>query len=88
MDETFIGVRGVDEKIFRKFRALAVSERMKLGKAISLAMRDFLQREEEREFNYNPNNLLKLSGIIKLDKKVNLSEQIDDLLYGSKNDIS
>ena len=48
MEKTFIGVRDVDEEIFRKFRALSVREKMKLGDALSLAMKKFGRRKNPR----------------------------------------
>ena len=57
MEKTFIGVRDVDEEIFRKFRALSVREKMKLGDALSLAMKKTL---EEKENRFDSKNLLKI----------------------------
>jgi len=80
MEKTFIGVRDVDEEIFRKFRALSVREKMKLGDALSLAMKKTL---EEKENRFDSKNLLKIRGIIKTKKGVRWSEEIDNFLYGA-----
>ena len=80
MEKTFIGVRDVDEEIFRKFRALSVREKMKLGDALSLAMKKTL---EEKENMFDSKNLLKIRGIIKTKKRVRWSEEIDNFLYGA-----
>ena len=81
MSETFIGVRGVNEETFRKFRALAVEKKINLGKALSLAMRKMIN---ERKINLDPRNLLKISGIIQTKGKVRWSEEVDEILYGMK----
>ncbi len=88
MEKTFIGVRGVDEETFRKFRAFVVHEKMKLGDALSLAMKNLLEERQEREKILNSRNLLKLEGIIKTKKGVRWSEEIDNFLYGLENDIT
>jgi len=48
VEKTFIGVREVDEEMFRKFRARATEERLKVGNALTLAMGLWL-KEKQRE---------------------------------------
>ena len=86
MEKTFIGVRDVDEATFRKFRALAVQERMKLGEALSLAMRKLLEEgEQEHEDKVDTKNLLKIKPVKIGKKKVKWSEEIDEILYGEND---
>lgn len=81
MRKTFIGVRGVDEETFRKFRAMTIEERLKLGDALTISMKRWV-REREQKPKPDPRNLLKISNIIKTKKKVKWSEEIDEFLYG------
>lgn len=78
-----IAIRGVDEEIFRKFRARTIEERMKVGEALTLAMREWMKKEGRKK-KIDPKNLLKITGIIKTKKKVKWSEEIDQFLYGLK----
>jgi len=81
--KTTIAVRDVDEETFRKFRALSIEERMKLGDAITIAMRKMI-REKETKKKSDPKNLLKIKPIKVGKKKVRWSEEIDEVLYGWK----
>jgi hypothetical protein len=80
MGKSMIAVREVDEEVFRRFKARVVEEKMKLGRALTLAMEMWLEKKKERKID--PRNLLKMSGIIKTKKKVKWSEEIDQFLYG------
>jgi len=83
MRKTFIGVRGVDEETFRKFRALTIEERMRLGDALTMAMRHWVEEERAKGITKpDPRNLLKIKGIVTTKKKVKWSEEIDKFLYG------
>ncbi|MBU0760958.1 MAG: hypothetical protein KJ600_02210 [Nanoarchaeota archaeon] len=86
MVKTFIGVREVDGEVFRRFRARAVENKIRLGKALSLAMKEFL--EERKQPKVDIRNLDKINGMIKPGKKVRWSEEIDEILYGGESDIS
>jgi hypothetical protein len=77
-------IRGIEEETYLKFREKALAERMKVGEALTLAMREWLKKERGRKTKPNPKNLLKLAGIIKTRKKVRWSEEIDEILYGGK----
>ncbi len=87
MTKTFIAVRDVDEETFRKFRAMSVEERMKLGEALNLAMRKALEEEKlmkEKKNKPDPRNLLRIKPIKIGNKRVRWSEEIDEILYGFK----
>lgn len=91
MPKTFIGVRDVDEETFRRFRARALAEKIKLGDALTMLMIKYLKEKEKRKeehwkkvlalaeakpLNFGPGN-------------ERLSEQVDEILYGwKKNDSS
>ena len=84
MANTFITVRDVDEETFRKFKATSIEERMKLGVALTKAMRHLLDEKKKQKIKLNTRNLLKISGIIKTKEKVRWSEEIDKILYESE----
>ena len=71
-----LSVRDVDEKVFREFRAEAVREGMLVGKALSLAMSLWLQKNAKpfsNMLNFKP---------MKLGKGTEkLGEEIDKILY-------
>ena len=86
MGKKFIGVRDVDEETFRKFKVMSVEEKMKLGLALTIAMKRLL--EEKKIGNQtlpDPANLIKITGIIKTKEKVKWSEEIDEILYGEND---
>ena len=85
MTKTLVAVRDVDEETFRKFRALSIEERMKLGDALTGAMSEWIkEKKAAAKTKPDPKNLMKLSGIIKTDKPVRWSEEVDEFLYGLK----
>lgn len=86
MTKAFVAVRNVDEETFRKFKAFTIAERMKLGGALTLAMRRLLEEKMKRR----KENLKKASALLKIKPtdfgpgSEHLSEQIDEILYGMK----
>lgn len=81
MGKSMIAVRDVDEEVFRRFRAKVIEERMKLGRALTLAMGEWLKEKKEKA---DPKNLLKIKPVKVGKKKVRWSEEIDEILYGLK----
>ena len=77
-----VAVRDLDEETFRKFRALAIEERMKTSEALTLAMKKWIKEKKATKTKPDSRNLNKLNGIIKTKKKVRWSEEIDEFLYG------
>lgn len=77
-----VAIRDLDEETFRKFRAVAIEERMKTGEALTIAMKRWIREKEGEKPKPDVRNLLKISGIIKTKKKVRWSEEIDEFLYG------
>jgi len=60
-----VAIRNLDEETFRKFRAIAIEERMKTGEALTMAMRKWIKEKETGKNKPNPRNLLKIRGIIR-----------------------
>jgi len=81
MKKTTIGVRDVDEEIFRKFRAVSIAHKKRVGDALSLAMNQWIHEQEQQE-KPDIKNLVTLTGIINPKKKVKWSEEVDTILYG------
>lgn len=77
-----VAVRDLDEETFRKFRAIAIEEKMKTGEALTMAMKRWIREKEAEKPKPDARNLLKISGIIKTKKKVRWSEEVDEFLYG------
>lgn len=77
-------IRDLDEETFRKLRAAAIEENMKVGEAMNIAMKKWLADKEKNKIKPDPKNLLKIEGIIKPGKKVRWSEEVDEILYGWK----
>ena len=72
-----LSVREVDENVFREFKAEAVREGMPIGKALSLAMNQWLKQHKKplrSVLDFKPVNLGKGTE--------RLSEEIDKTLYG------
>ena len=78
MVKTFIGVREVDKKIFHKFRTKALEKKMKLGNAITFAMKIWIE-DQDRINKKNQAALLKPFSFGNGTEK--LSTEIDGILY-------
>ncbi|HLC54209.1 MAG TPA: hypothetical protein VJK07_01125 [Candidatus Nanoarchaeia archaeon] len=82
MEKTFIGVRDVDTETFRKFRARAIAQKLKLGEAITQAMKEVLGKKEKTKkrngalFNIKPFSWGKGTE--------NTSKSIDEIVYLNK----
>lgn len=78
MEKTFIGVREVDKEIFNKFRTKALEKKMKLGNAITFAMKIWIE-DQNRINKKSKATLLKPFSFGKGTEK--LSTEIDKFLY-------
>jgi hypothetical protein len=76
-------IRDIEEETYLKFKEKALAERMKVGEALTLAMKEWLKKKRERT-KINPRNLLRIKGIIKTEEKVRWSKEIDEILYGGR----
>lgn len=81
MEKTFIAVRDVDREEFRKFKAMSIRERLKLGDALTMAMK-ILMVERERKKNNGVKVLLTLKPFDFGEGNERLSKEVDKVLYG------
>ena len=82
MKKDLITVRDVDEKVLRNFRARAIQKKMKMGDALTDAMKRWIKEGKTKE--PDPKLLLKIKSLDWGDGTENTSEEVDEILYGSK----
>jgi plasmid stability protein len=73
-----ITVRDLNEEVFRRFKGKAAERGMKMGAAVTQAMRLFIAQEAQR--NTRKAGTIRLSDLTK--GRDSTSEEIDSLLYG------
>ncbi|MHB1812657.1 MAG: hypothetical protein ACYCPR_09645 [Thermoplasmataceae archaeon] len=73
-------VRKTNKEIYKRFRQKALEENMNVGEALNQAMNYWLAKEKHKTPDVR--RMLKLNGLIKTNKTVKWSEDIDKLLYG------
>ena len=83
MKKELHAIRGIDEETYRRFRERALEERLKVGKALTLAMREWIKKEGKKG-TINPRNLLKIKPFDWGKGTEKTSKEIDEILYGSK----
>jgi len=80
MKKNLIAIRDVDEEVLRKFRAKAIEEKLKMGDALTLAMKTWMEKKDKKmtriKFKLKPFDWGK--GTEKT------SREIDKLLYGGE----
>lgn len=76
-------IRGIEEDTYMKFREKVLAERMKVGQALTLAMKDWLKKEKENK-KIDPKNLLKMKPFDWGKGTEKTSKEIDEILYGNK----
>ena len=79
--KTNVAVRGIDEEVFRKFKAKTIEEDMKLGEALTLAMKFWLIKKTRR---IDPKSLLDIKPFDWGKENEDASKRIDEFLYGKK----
>lgn len=82
MRKNLITVRDVDEKILRNFRAHAIQKKMKMGEALTDAMRIWIKQAGPE--GTDPKILLKAKPSDWGRDTHKTSKEIDKILYGSK----
>ncbi|MDE1767022.1 MAG: hypothetical protein KGI27_12250 [Thaumarchaeota archaeon] len=82
MKKDLITVRDVDEKVLRNFRARAIQKKMKMGEALTDAMKRWVKEDKMQE--PDPNLLLRIKPFDWGPDTENTSEEVDEILYGSK----
>lgn len=80
MEKTFIGVRDVDVETFRKFRARAIAQKLKLGEAITQAMEEALKKKDKHKRGNKA--LLNMKPFDFGPGTEKTSMEIDKILYG------
>lgn len=70
-----ISVRDVDEEVYKEFKAKSVKEGLKLGKALTLAMKEWLEEEKKGK------SFLKLKPFDWGEGTEKASREIDEVLY-------
>ena len=76
------GIRDLDEETFRKLRAVAIEENIRVGDAVNAAMKKWLAEKGKRKNKVDNRFLLEITGLIKTKEKVKWSEEVDKTLYG------
>lgn len=73
---TQVSIRDVDVELFREFKAKAVREGLNVGKALNMAISQWLMQNKDRKsfLNLKPVNLGKGTE--------NLGRDVDKILYG------
>jgi len=71
-----LSVRDVDENVFRAFKAKAVEENLPVGRAVSLALKHWLDESKKKK------SFLELKPWNWGKGTEQLSSQIDEVLYG------
>lgn len=87
MEKIFVGVRDVDKEVFKKFRAMSVEKRMKLGEALTKAMIYWLAKEREKIRNKRLKGVYSLLEVKPFNwgpGTEKTSSEIDEILYGLK----
>jgi len=77
MVNTFIGVREVDEDIYNKFRSLSVEQRLRLGEALTMAMKLYIEKSR----NKPKKSFLQVKPFSWGSGTEKLSEEADKVLY-------
>lgn len=80
MKRTLIAVRDVDEDTFRKFKAMSVQENIKLGDALTTAMKHLIEERKLEEKHEIKRPKVKPFDWGKGTEKT--SEEVDKILYG------
>ena len=83
MKKDLRAIRGIDDDTYRRFRERALEERLKVGRALTLAMKEWIKKEVKRK-TVNPKTLLKIKPFDWGKGTEKTSKEIDEIIYGSK----
>ncbi len=83
MTKDLHAIRGIDEETYRKFREKTLEEQIKVGKALTVAMKDWIRKEKKKTLTY-PRNLLKVRPFDWGKGTEKTSKEVDEILYGNK----
>ncbi len=76
-------VRKADPVVYREFKKKAVERNLSVGRALVKAMQLWIE-EEGGEKKPDPRNFMKVVGMIKTERPVKWSTEVDETLYGWK----
>ena len=82
MKKNLITVRNVDEQALRNFRAHAIHKKMKMGEALTDAMKRWVKEVDQKRTD--PRILLKIKPFDWGSGTHKTSKEIDKILYGYK----
>lgn len=82
MKRRITAIRDIDEDVLRKFKAKAVERRMKMGDALTVAMKKWI-REREKE-RVSVKALLKMKPFDWGRGTEKTSLEVDEILYGKR----
>ena len=80
MKKNMITVRNVDEEVLRKFKAVITVDKMKMGQALTKAMKDWI-RQKERSERIDSSPFFKFKPFDWGKGTEKTSKEIDDILY-------
>ncbi|KEQ56862.1 hypothetical protein AAA799N04_00532 [Marine Group I thaumarchaeote SCGC AAA799-N04] len=76
-----ITVRDVNEQVLRRFKAKIAANKMKMGQALTQAMKQWIEKEEEKSESINVKILSKTKSFDWGKGTEMTSKQIDEILY-------
>ncbi|MGQ0638143.1 MAG: hypothetical protein ACT4N1_02110 [Nitrososphaerota archaeon] len=83
MKKNMITVRDVDKEVLRKFKAAITVDKMKMGQALTKAMKDWI-RQKERSERIDLTSLFRAKPFDWGRGTEKTSKEIDDILYLKK----
>ncbi len=83
MKKNMITVRDVDEEVLRKFKAVITVDKMKMGQALTKAMKDWI-RQKERSERIDSSPFFKFKSFDWGRGTEKTSKEVDDILYLGK----
>jgi hypothetical protein len=79
-EEQTLVVRKVNKAVYREFRAKALKQWMTVGRALSITMEEWVKAPTEK--SKDPKLLLKAKPIDLGEGSEDISENVDEILYG------
>lgn len=80
MKKNMVTIRDVDEETLRKFKASIAADKMKMGQAITKAMKDWIKQKERSE-KIDSGSLIRVKPFDWGKGTEKTSKEIDDIIY-------
>ena len=80
MKKNMITIRNVDEEVLRKFKAAITVDKMRMGQALTKAMKDWI-RQKERSERIDSRSFFRVKPFDWGRGTEKTSKEIDDILY-------